>query len=160
MLYLDSSALVKHYIREIGTENINARLRREEGVGSPAFTSVLSYAEVHATIRQRLEGNFLSEKEASQLHDEFDADWLLTITHVELTHDVLGTIRDVLKKVHLKSADAVHLSSALWLQDTLKIGKRFGPNLTGPIVFACSDLQLNKAATHFGLEVFNPERAK
>ncbi len=160
MLYLDSSALVKRYILETGTENLNAKLRVEEKTGSPVFTSVLAYAEIHATIRRRCEARLLSEKEASQIQDQFDADWLLTLTAIELSVDVLGTIRDVLKKVHLKSADAIHLASALWLQDSMKLGKRFGQNPKNSLVFVCSDRQLNEAALHFGLEVFNPEKTR
>ncbi len=160
MLYLDSSALVKHYIREVGTESQNAKLRKEERAGFPMFTSVLSYAEIHAMIRRRLAEKLLSERETSQLQDQFDADWLYSFTAVELNAGVLVAIRDMFQHVYVRGADAVHLGSALWLRDSLRLSQRARSGSASNLVFACSDQLLNKAATHFGLEVFNPEKTK
>jgi hypothetical protein len=57
-----------------------------------------------------------------------------------------------MRKFTLKSADAIHVALALWLEDSLKLGKRFGQNPTNSPVYACSDRQLNEAALHLGLE--------
>jgi hypothetical protein len=67
MRYLDSSALVKHYIKATGADSQNARLREEEETGFPIFTSVRSYAETHAMIRRNFTEKLLSERESTQL---------------------------------------------------------------------------------------------
>jgi hypothetical protein len=68
----------------------------------------------------------------------------------------LGFIRDIPKKTPLTGADAVHIASALWIQDALKLGKRFGSVASREIVFACYDVKLSSAASSFGFTLFNP----
>jgi uncharacterized protein len=156
VLYLDSSALVKRYFAEPGSKGIVARLNREERQNFHAFTSVLAFAEIHATIRRRVRESALSEKEASRIQDQFDSDWLFSFTPIELSVGVLGFIRDILKKTPLTGADAIHLASALWIQDALKLGKQFGPISSREIVFACYDVKLCHAASSFGFSIFRP----
>jgi predicted nucleic acid-binding protein len=131
---LDSSVLVKRYLEDPGTESLNARLRQEEQRKWPLFVSVLSFAEIHVEMCGRIATKLLREEHGSQVQDQFEGDWLFTFTHIEMDVSVLGFIRDVLMNVHLKSADAIHLASALRLQDALRLGKRFGKNLAGPLV--------------------------
>jgi predicted nucleic acid-binding protein len=158
VLYLDSSALVKHYLQELGTESLKARLLEEEQKGFPLYTASISYAEIHASIRRRTEAKLLTEEIATQIQDQFDSDWLFTYTHIEMSAGVLGFIREVLKQVHVKSAGAIHLASSLWLKDTFRLKSQSrGSN---NVFFACSDRQLSKAMAHFGLEVFDPETTK
>ena len=53
MLYLDSSALIKRYQNEQGTETLNIRLREEAKGFRSEFTSVLTYTEIHAAFARR-----------------------------------------------------------------------------------------------------------
>lgn len=158
MLYLDSSALIKHYQNEPGTDAFNERLRLEFENSRHVFTSVLSYAEIHATVARRAREKLLSANEAVAIHDRFDADWVLGFTEVALDSYVLIFIRDIVKAHPLKGADAIHLASALWLRDMVRIGGKPGPS-GEQIIFASSDRQLTNAARKYNLEIFNPETA-
>ncbi len=158
MLYLDSSALMKHYQNERGTEAVDERLQVEFENSRHVFTSVLSYAEIHAIVARRVRERLLSAGEGAAIQDRFDADWVLGFTAVELDSYVLIFIRDIVKAHPLRGADAVHLASALWLRDKVRVGGK----LARPgeqITFASSDKQLVTAAQQHDLELFNPEIA-
>ena len=156
MLYLDSSALFKRYQNEPGTQALNARLREESKGIRSVFTSVLTYAEIHATFARRARQKLLSAEEAITVQDEFDADWVLSISPIELTTGVLAFVRNLVKGFPLRGADAIHLASALWLRDMARLGMK-ADQYAGPLVFVSSDKQLAKAAAKSHLEVFNPE---
>lgn len=159
MLYLDSSALIKRYQDEQGTAALNARLREEAKGLRSVFTSVLTYAEIHAALARRAREKLLSAEEAAVLRDGFDADWVLSIGPIELGTNVLGFVRDLVRGFPLRGADAIHLASALWLRDMARLGMK-ADQYTGPLVFVSSDKQLTKAAAKSHLEVFNPETAR
>ena len=53
MLYLDSSALIKRYVKELGTDATKARIETEAATPGNPFTSVLTYAEIHATLARK-----------------------------------------------------------------------------------------------------------
>ena len=158
MLYLDSSALIKRYQNEPGTDALNARLQEEARGRRAAFTSVLTYAEIHAALARRARDQLLSPEEAAVISDQFDADWVLSLGPIELGTNVLGFVRDVVRGVSLRGADAIHLASALWLRDMARLGVK-ADQYTGPLVFVCSDKQLARAASKHKLEVFDPATA-
>lgn len=159
MLYLDSSALIKHYQNEQGSEALERRLEAERGNSRIVFTSVLTYAEIHAIIARRTREGYLSAKKGNELHDRFDTDWVLELSPVELAVGVLGFVRRIVKEHFLRGADAIHLASALWLRDAAKL--RAGPGkYDSEVEFSSSDQRLCNAAQRFGLQVFDPLSAK
>jgi uncharacterized protein len=159
VLYLDSSALIKRYQNERGTEALNTRLQEEAKGLRSVFTSVLTYAEIHAALARRARENLLSPEEAAVVQDEFDADWVLSIGPIELGTNVLGLVRDIVRGFALRGADAIHLASALWLRDMGRLGLKVD-QYTGPLVFVSSDKQLVRAASKHKMEVFDPVIAK
>jgi uncharacterized protein len=159
VLYLDSSALIKHYLAERGTQALNAKLDDEEKNFRSPFTSVLTYAEVHAALARLKKEGQLRPDEAVGIQDRFDSDWVFTISPIDCGPGVLGFVRNIVAEAPLRGADAVHLASALWLRDMARTGVRTG-HYTGPLVFASSDQQLLKAAHKHQIEVFNPEKTK
>ena len=61
------------------------------------FTSVLTYAEIHAAFARRAREKLLSAEEAAAVQDEFDADWVLSIGPIELGTSVLVFVRDLVR---------------------------------------------------------------
>ena len=155
MLYLDSSALIKKYLVEPGTAELLARLKQETDVGAVIFSSGLTYAEMHAIVARKHREHGLSEMEASAIHDQFDEDWLTSVSQVELSSAVLGFVRDVVKASPLRGADTLHLASALWLRDMTRLGVKPG-EYSGPLIFVSSDRQLLAAAKKQKILTFNP----
>lgn len=156
MLYLDSSALIKHYIQEAGTQALNAKLQREENAGRSPFTSVLAFAEIHRAFAQRSKDGSLTKSDYVVAREAFEADWLFGLTSIELASSVLAFIPDIVERFPLKSSDAVHLASALWMRDLFRLSGKQVPK-GSKVAFATSDVALGKAALASGLELFNPQ---
>ena len=155
MLYLDSSALIKRYQNEPGTDALNARLQAEAKGLRAVFTSVLTYAEIHAALARRAREQLLTPEEAATVADEFEVDWVLSLGPIELETNVLGFVRDIVRGFPLRGADAIHLASALWLRDMARLGIK-ADQYTGPLIFVSSDKRLARAASKHKIEVFDP----
>jgi predicted nucleic acid-binding protein len=155
VLYLDSSALIKNYIHEIGTPELQRRLNEETKRGIQLFTSVITYAEMHAIVARKLRENSLSKSIALNVHDQFDKHWLSAFTPVEVDRAVLHFVRGVVDASPLRGADTLHLASALWVRDTALTGVRAGGH-ADKLTFVSSDKQLLSAATNQGIAIFDP----
>lgn len=142
MRYFDTSALVKQYFREPGSTRVRELLRSGERV----FTAVLTYPETHAALARRRREGILSSLVARKLALRFDEDWE-TYEVVLLNRDVLTLARQVLYRHSLRSADAVHLASALLLA-------RRTPEPRWE--FVCADQRLRDSASVEGLRPVDP----
>jgi predicted nucleic acid-binding protein len=143
ILFADTSALIKLYIEETGSMAMAERARRAR-----MALSVLAYAEVYATFARRLRECLLTEDEHAGLVGRFEHDWQGVIV-IPMRPALAGRIPRLVADHPLRGADAVHLASALTLQEA-------GLEVT----FAGSDGRLMGAARREGLEVFNPEKVK
>jgi predicted nucleic acid-binding protein len=159
VLYLDSSALIKHYVQEAGTDALNMKLQLEAQGPQDNFVSMVGYAEIFAILARRLRENLLRQEEFDLIQERFSEDWLFNLGHVELTVGVLAFIPGLVKRHPLKGSDAIHLASVLWLRDSRRHGKSFAAE-SRTVEFVTSDKQLQNAASLEGLEVFNPENPK
>jgi predicted nucleic acid-binding protein len=140
ILFLDTSALVKLYMAEPGSERMREAAAREE----PMAVSVLAFAEIHATFARRRREELLLATELEQLQIAFADDWE-KLTQVPIGAAVLKSVPRLCGRHPLRGADAVHLASALLLQEE-------GLEVT----FACSDRRLLEAAAAEGLTPFDP----
>ena len=143
MIYLDSSALVKRYIEEDGSDKVNALLEER----SVAAASRLTYPEILAAITRRHKAKEIETGAFERIKKAFKFDWLSFVV-VEFHLDVFKLIDEIIIKHALKGADSVHLASALWLKKAMK----------QDVVFVASDLELIKAAKAEKLQTFNPGR--
>ncbi len=148
MIYADSCVVIKRYVRETGSELVEARFRTEEKI----FTSVLSYAEVHSALAKKTRNRELSEAGFIEAREKFEMDWKI-FEVLELRTDMVPGIRELVRLHPLKGSDAIHLATALWLRDASRLPISPGKKL----VFSTADQILAEAAGKSGLEVFNPE---
>ena len=158
MLYADSSALIKRYITEMGTDEINAEIDKTASALRPVLTSVLSFAEIHAALARKLNDKTLPATEYHWAATKFNSDWKTYLTKVELSQAVLTLVPGLVKRHALKGSDAVHLASAVWLRQSVQLGKSQKVH-SGTFVFATSDKQLARAAEKEQIKVFDPEAA-
>jgi predicted nucleic acid-binding protein len=152
MLYLDSSVLVKRYVQEAGSKAVATRFDRGETI----YTSMLSFAEVHAAIGRKYRDKELSVNEKEKLVDAFVNDWLFSLSILELNTHTMSAIPTLCEQYLLKASDAIHLSAAFWLKDTIRLRAKRSEGSQSMVEFGVSDRQLGEAALKCGFQIFNP----
>jgi uncharacterized protein len=143
VIYFDSSALVKRYVKEDGSDAVQSLIRQGEGIA----TSKLAYPEILSAFGRKNRTGELARGLFEKLLHQFEADWK-RIFVVELHDELLPTMKLLLTKYPLRGADTVHLSSALWLKRAVQTD----------MTFVASDINLLKAAEGERLRVINPQR--
>lgn len=142
MIFVDTSALVKLYFTEAGSEEMVAlALRRKMAA------SVLTYAELHATLARMLRTGDLSVDEHTELSDAFEIDWS-AMTRLPLDTRTLDLVPDLCTRHPLRASDAVQLASAVALREG-------GLDVD----FVCSDERLKSAGAAEGFAVVDPTLA-
>lgn len=153
MLYVDSSVLVKLYFKEAGSDSTILRVK----TGSrTVITSVLSFAEVHAAMARKRRERQITYSALLRLREEFQRDWINFIEVLDIDALTLAALPTLVERFPLKAGDAIQLSTALWLKETLDIG--MGAPEAKILQFAAADRNLAGIAQKCGLDVFNPER--
>jgi uncharacterized protein len=142
MIYLDSSALVKRYIEESGSTRVSDILTKSDLV----TVSRLAYAEVLSAITRRQKAGDISIRSFEKITLAFKSDWDRLVV-IELWKEVWGFVERIIARHALKAADSIHLSTALWLKQSLKT----------EVVFIASDIELLKAAQKEKLKIINPQ---
>jgi len=138
MIYLDTSALIKRYIWESGSEQVR-HVFRENGV---IVTSKIAYPEVYAAFTRRMREGHLVPIRYRQVCRLFEREWRAYLI-VEVHDEVLHLSRDLIKKYPLRGFDALHLASA----------KSLGRQLRTTITFVCADQRLLESAKAEGFEL-------
>ena len=134
--YFDTSSLLKFIIKEIGSEeNLNIWNFSDEKV-----CSQLTRTEMHSALMRKVrEGSISASAMRARLNamDKLFADVIL----VDITSDVIDASCELVKELPLKSADAIHLATALMVRADL---------------FSSSDKKLCAAASESGIAVTDP----
>jgi predicted nucleic acid-binding protein len=136
ILYLDASALVKRYVVEPGSADVNEAIAQAEAVG----TVVISRAEVAAALARAVRMDALLPAEAVASLQVFRNEWL-DLVRVQATEIVVARADTLAWDHGLRGYDAVHLAAASVWQDAM--GER--------VTFATFDRQLWAAADRLGL---------
>ena len=109
-------------------------------------TSFVTYAETMASMYQKKRESDLSDTLINNIADSFQLEWE-SFVRVEVNDKLNEYIDRVVKKYPLRGFDAIHLASAI------VINERFPEDF----VFACFDDKLVGVAQLEGLETFSPE---
>jgi len=116
ILYLDTSALVKLYVREEGREEVRRAVR---GAGAVAISEV-GYVEARSAFaRREREGSFSTEghdREVRRLQRDFGGAYLTR----PVDGEVIARAGELARTHSLRAYDAVHLATALILRDKLE----------------------------------------
>ena len=114
MNYFDTSALIKRFVAEPGSKRVDALLAEEPILA----TSKVAYAEVHAGLARKLREQALTMAAYRRTSRAFDTDWRAYV-RVDLADPLLLIVRDLVGRHPLRGFDAVHLASAMRLQEQL-----------------------------------------
>jgi predicted nucleic acid-binding protein len=152
MLYLDASALAKRYFDEKGSTAVAARFESGERI----FTSILSYAEIHSAIARKFRDKEFDVQEFIGLRDAFQNDWYFSLSKLDLDLKAMIALPRLVETYSLNAGDAIHLSTAVWLKDSILVGV-WSAKSGETVEFGVSDNRLANVAQACGLQVFNPE---
>ncbi len=146
--FLDTSALVKHYHQEAGTDVIEQVL---QGPASTCFISRLTTVELHSVFARKVRTGELGLHAFQLLRQRFLADIVEgTLTVVRVIDEHFRSAQNLLlehaTERGLRTLDALQLAVAVDLH---------GLGLLD--CFICSDIQLCEVAARAGLPVLNPE---
>ncbi len=143
--YLDTSALAKLYIQEIGSGRV-ADLLRDPERDHFAILEV-SRVEFHSAVRRRERGGDVSSAEAANVLTQLDSDLQGLFLVQPLTASVLEEAVAIIARHPLRAYDAMQLAGCIALST--------GVGVQG-FSFVCADDELLDAAMAEGIEVINP----
>lgn len=138
IVYLDTSALVKLYVRESGS----ARVRRAVELAKLVATARIAYPEARAAFARRHREGAFGARALRRAVARLDGD-MPSYVVVELTVNVAARAGDLAERRMLRGFDSVHLASAL------ELGAMLGENAG----FLAFDGRLDAAARAEGLSV-------
>jgi predicted nucleic acid-binding protein len=146
--FVDTSALCKRYIAEVGSTWVRSIL--DPTTGATVFIARVTTVEMVAAITRRERGGALTPVDATTAHAAFRIDLAQEYQVVEVT-ETLATQAMRLAETHgLRGYDAIQLAAALTIQ-TLRVTQQL-PAMT----LISADSELNAAAMAEGLTVEDP----
>ena len=145
--YLDTSAILKRYRNEPGTEAID-RLFDSPQPDSQFYISFLTILELTSSILRLVKGGQLTQNLADNMLARFQEDTQDTLRILPLTDAILNGAVAVVEQHQLRSADAIHLATASSI---------FSLAPEAEAILVSSDRELLAAAANSGMGVLDPQ---
>lgn len=142
MLFCDTSALVKLYVAESGSDLMQRMAQEAQALA----LSRISWAEMHAAVARRAREVPDDAATMEQVRQRLRIHWPSYIV-MEVSQTLVELAGDYADTFALRGYDSVQLATAAQLQTS--VGQ--------PIQFACFDARLNKAAAVLGFKVVSHE---
>ena len=134
-IYADTSAFLKLFIKEAGTERMR-RLAREHRL----LSSTVIRVESRSALARRQRDGELDEREFERVLLHL-ADGLLAIELVRITDDILNLSSVIVLRLPVRTMDALHIASAIVFQERVDIA----------LTFVTADKKQHEAAQREGL---------
>jgi predicted nucleic acid-binding protein len=149
MFYLDTSALVKRYKTEEGSETVDYLYDNLPSRHSLSI-SFLTVLEFVSAIRRLLKEGNISDEEFRDVLSTFSQEvepFLIRSIDDKIVADALTYVT----KHGLKSADSIQLATVMELRVIME-------GVIESVIFVCDDEELAKAGREENLEVINPRK--
>ena len=138
ILYLDTSAWVKLYVREAGSTELRKLTAKADAIA----VSVVAYPDARAAFARLKAQGISTDTKHQQRLAQLNLDWE-NMLRIELVAAVVRSAGDLAEIYGLRGFDSIHLASALWLKE----------KTSTPLQFAVFDQRLRVAAERAGLKV-------
>lgn len=116
ILYFDTSAIIKRYVKEPGSEEVRAWFR----LARTWATGLITRVEMASALSRLLRMKIITQREYITTLEEFRSSWV-EFERLPIT-EALVARADLLACEHgLRAYDAVHLASALVWQEALTL---------------------------------------
>jgi uncharacterized protein len=123
--FLDSSALLKRYVPEVGTAWVQAIVDPQNQ--NPLFVAHIAWVEVCSAVARRQREGSVSDVHANQILMAFRTHWDAQYFTATIDETIVELAGKLVKKHPLRAYDAVQLAAALSIWDEIKLpsGARF-----------------------------------
>lgn len=146
--FLDSSALVKRYVNEIGSTWILGLF--DPAVDNEFFVAAITGVEIIAAITRRTRSGSIKTADAAIVYNQLKSDLQTDYQVIEITQGIISLGMTLAETQGLRGYDAVQLAAGCAINELCV------SNGLSPIIFVCADEELNLAAINKGLLVENP----
>jgi hypothetical protein len=147
--YLDTSALLKRYLCEIGSHWLRQTLNVPE---ITIITAEIAMVETVSAFNRRVREGTVTIVDYNRFIEQFQNDCRDVYDVVVLDAKIISLAWRLLERFPLRSYDSVHLATALITDQKLaKLGEF-------SLTFLSADSRLNKAAQTEGLTVDDPNQ--
>jgi predicted nucleic acid-binding protein len=148
--FLDSSALVKRYVPEAGSEWVTSLTKPATRHG--VYVARISLVEIISALARRARSADISTSDVAAAQAQLGLDFAKRYRVVEMTADIVGNAANVASRHALRAYDAVQLAAAVTIHARRSVRR------LSPLTFVSSDQQLNEAASAEGLLVDDPNQ--
>lgn len=142
LFFFDTSALVKRYYEEQGTDQVDELIESED---SQVVISSLAIIETTSAFKRKQNQGEISEQQVDQLLGTFFQEALDEFIIVPLEESSLQFAFDLVLKQDLRTLDSLQLSAAITVSQEAE-----------ECTFVCADSELVSTAESSGLGVINP----
>jgi hypothetical protein len=146
--FVDSSALVKRYINEIGSTWVLSLF--DPTLNNDVLIAAITGVEIVAAITRRARGGSISAMDAMAACTQFRSDLQPEYQVVEITENIINSAMALAEAHGLRGYDAVQLAAGREI-NALCIASGLPP-----VTFVSADNELNTAAASDGLLIENP----
>lgn len=146
--FLDSSALVKRYLNEIGSPWV-VRLC-DRSLNHEIFVVAITAVEAIAAITRRSRGGSISISDATLVRNRLRLDLQNQYQVIAITETIIDSAMTLAETYGLRGYDAIQLAAGCTVNSACIT------NGLAPLIFVSADNELNVAAANEGLRVENP----
>ena len=147
--FLDTSALVKRYVPEIGSDWILSIT--DPATDNDLAISQITWVEVHSAFARRLRDRSLSAQRFDLIVQKVREDFENEYRVIDVDQTLIETATELVMQHPLRAYDSVQLASALRFQSTTILSQ---PET--PLIFVSADNRLLDIAQSAGLAIDNP----
>ncbi len=152
--FFDSSALVKYYVAEVGSQwvrgivdaQLNAKPTNEIAIAH------VTGAEIVAAISRRVRMNLTTAADGAKAIGVFNTHFQTKYRVIIATLEVVERAMRLAEKYALRGYDAIQLAAVLIVEEEMTA------NGLGPLTLISADLELNRAAQAEGLLTDDPNQ--
>jgi predicted nucleic acid-binding protein len=137
-LYLDTSALIKRYVEEPGSEDVLDWMDLAAMIG----TALITRAEVGSAITRIARINNLNSQVSDKALDKFRFEWN-NFNRLPINEELIARADFLACQHSLRGYDSVHLAASLIWQEALML----------PVTLATYDQELASAGKKSGLKI-------
>ncbi len=146
VFFFDTSALLKLYHREVGTDQVEEIFKQTDNT---IIVSELAVVELYSTLSRKVRTGEITLQAQEEAFRNFENDCTQRFVVDPLSGSVIQKAKELLQK----HGNAKALRSL----DSLQLGACVTARIREELIFVCADARLLEVAESEGLQVANPE---